>query len=610
MKPLPVDPVTAYARSVVTGKVVAGKLVRLAAKRHLRDLQKSRTKAWGYRYDRATAQRAVDFFPSHLVHVEGKWAGKPVVLEPCEEFIVGSLFGWLIKGTRLRRFRMSYAEVARKFGKSTLAAGIALLLAFFDGEAGAQVYTAATKREQAKIVWGLCSKMVSKSDALRSRIQRFAVNLSSVETGSKLEPLGADLDGLDGLNPNGAIIDELHAHKSRKMVTQIQTAAGARTQPLQFEITTAGWDRMSICWDHHEYAVRVLEEEGFDETWFVYIATIDAGDDWRDPKVWIKANPLLGVSKSVSYMEAECRRAQQLPSEQNDFLRYHLNVWTEQSKRHISMELWDENAAEEKVPTAPGDLIEFAGRECFCGMDLASTSDVAALVMVFPPTRQEQAAAIAEAEAEEREETEEERERREEEEAKPAEPAAPAVKVAPGPWRVLCRFWLPEETVAKRRDKTKYAEWARDGWLRTTPGNVTDYDYIRAEITELTSKLQIREIAYDRWNASQLVTDLVNDGAKMVPFGQGFQSMTPPMRELDRLLLSKRLRHGGNPVLRWMATNLAAKMDPAGNIKPDKEKSADKIDGMVALVMGLGRAIVDPGNHRSIYETRGLIILD
>jgi phage terminase large subunit-like protein len=556
-----VHPVTAYARKVTAGKIVAGRLVKLACERHLADLAKYRAGRGKLYFDNEAASRAIKFF-TVLHHSKGEWAGQKFILRPWQEFIIGSIFGWKRQdGTR--RFRTAYNEVGRKNGKSTISAGIALLLAFFDNEPGSECYVAATKREQAKICWSEAKRMVEATPELKKRIQiwRGVSNLSIESRAQKLEPLGADSDTLDGLNIHGAVIDELHAHKNRNMVDVIDTATGARRQPLLFEITTAGYDRQSVCWEHHDYSIKVLEGVIQDDTWFGYIACADEGDDWTDKKTWKKANPNLGVSVHLDDLVRKCEKAKEMPAAENAFRQKHLDEWTEQSERWISIEKWDACAE----PRAERDLL---GELCFGGLDLASTRDITAFVLVFPDD---------------------------------------------GAFDLLCRFWVPDEQMRERvkTDRVPYDVWLKQGFLKTTPGNVTDYDFIREEIRELAAKYDIREIAYDRWGATQLATQLQEDGAEMVEFGQGFGSMAAPTKELERLMLDKKIRHGGHPIMRWMASNVAVKRDPADNMKIDKSKSTEKVDGMVALAMAIGRASVflNEPPERSVYEDRDLLVL-
>lgn len=555
LAPARVDLVTAYARSVADGATVVGRPVRLACERHLRDLE--RGPARGLHFDAEAAERAVTFF-GFLRHSKGEWAGQPFELSDWQAFIVGSLFGWK-RADGTRRFREGYLEVARKNGKTTMLAGIGLLLAFFDDEPGAEVYAAATKREQAKICWGEARRMVQATPALRRRISVLVGNLHDERTHSKFEPLGADADSMDGLNISGAIGDELHAHKTRGIVDVLETATAARRQPMIVYITTAGHDRHSVCWQKREYALKVLQGVIEDDTVFAYIATIDEGDDWTDPKVWAKANPNLGISVKLDDLERKCRAAIETPSNQNAFKRLHLDIWTEQVSKWLTLEVWDRCAG-------PVDAEALRGRECYGGLDLASTTDLAALALLFP---------------------------RED-----------------GGFDELAYFWVPEEGLRKRveRDRVPYDVWERQGFIRATEGNVIDYAAIFECLTEeVAARFKLVDLGYDPWNATQLITQLMGEGLTCVPIRQGFASLSAPTKEFEKLVLAGRLRHGGNPVLRWMASNVAAASDPAGNIKPDKAKSADRIDGIVATIMALDRATRRQAPARSAYEDRGLM---
>jgi phage terminase large subunit-like protein len=530
--------VTDYAEQVVGGRIVTGTPVRLACERHLRDLQNP-----NLRFDEEKADLAIDFFQA-LTHSKGEWAGTPVLLEPWQKFIIGSIFGWFRQdGTR--RFRKTYTEVARKNGKSLIAAGVGLLLAFFDNEPGAEVYAAATKRDQAKIVWGEARRMVRASDGLKKRITTLVANLHSEATNSKFEPLGADEDSMDGLNIHGVIIDELHAHKNRKTYDVLNTATGARRQPMMFIITTAGYDRESICWQEHDYGIKILEQTINDESFFAYIATIEPDDDWGDPAVWIKANPNLGVSVKEDKIAEAVNKAKQVPGEQNALLRLHMDVWTQQADRWIDMATYD--ACDH--PIDPDDL---RGRPCYAGLDLSTVKDISALELWFPP----------------------------EEEGEPV--------------KILSMYWVPEDNIHKRSrdDRVPYDVWVREGYIKATEGNVVDYDVIRLDIGELGLLYEIKEIAVDRWNSTQLQTQLAGDGFEVADFGQGFASMTAPVKEIERRILERGISFGQNPVLKWMFSNIAVEQDAAGNLKMSKKLSREKIDGPVALAMACGRAIV------------------
>jgi len=573
--------VTAWARKVVDGRIVAGHLTRLACQRHLGDLKAG--KARGLVWDRAAALHAIEFF-SHLRHSTGEWAGQPFDLQPWQQFVVGSVFGWK-RADGLRRFRTAYVEVARKNGKSALLAGIALYALVADGEAGAHVYAAATTRDQARIVFGEAERMVAASPALSARVTRTVNNLAVLPTASWFRPLSADASKMDGLNVHFAAVDEVHEHPGPEIIQKLNTATGARRQPLIVEITTAGHDRHSVCRQHHEFSVKALEGTLPQETadpWFGFIATIDEGDDWTDPKVWVKANPSLGVTVKIDDLKRQIDEAREMPAQQNAIRRLRLNEWTEQVTRWLDMEVWAEGGLPVTAGGADiaGELARLeqllAGRECYGGLDLARVNDLSAFLLLFPPTRD------------------------------------PALGDLAGKWIVLSRFWVPEEDILRRarRDRVPYDVWRDQGFLVATPGNATDFAFIEAEIVSLAGRFDLRELAYDRTFAGEIVQHLQDEGLNLVQFGQGFLSMAAPTAELERLAVSRLLWHGGHPVLRWNASNVAVRHDPAGNIKPDKERSSERIDGIVALCNALGRAMLrDESAGRSIYAARRPMVL-
>lgn len=552
-------PAEGYAADVLAGRVVVNKWVRLAVERHQRDLREAKRR--GLVFDRAAGVYAITFIERFCRHSKGEWAGRPLTLSPWQQFFLWVLFGWK-RADGTRRFRTAWLEVARKNGKSTLAAGLALLLLVADHEAGAEVYSVATKKDQAKIVWGEAERMVKASPELRTRVATLRNNLSVVATHSKLEPLSSDENTLDGLNPHGAIADEVHAWRNRLLWDVMETATGSRRQPLLIAITTAGFDRTSVAFENHEYAQKVLQGLVPDDSFFALIYAIDDEDRWEDEACWPKANPNLGVSVKVDDLRRKAVKAKEMPAAQNALRRLHLNQWTEQQTRWIDLDLWDAGARDV-------DLATLAGRPCYAALDLSSTTDLSALALVFPP-------AVDETD-----------------------------------WRALLRFWLPRDNMAKRvrTDRVPYDVWADQGWIRLTDGNVIDYDVIRADVRELAELVEIREVAFDRWNATQLSTQLAGDGFTMVEFGQGFASMAAPTRALEEKLVGRTLAHGGNPVLRWMAMNVTVQQDAAGNRKPDKGKSRERIDGIVALLMALGRATVAPAEGESVYEDEDLFIL-
>jgi len=425
--------------------------------------------------------------------------------------------------------------------------------------------TAATKRDQARISHSEATRMVRSSPGLSKRIGIFKDNLHVEATASKFEPLGADADSMDGLNIHGALVDELHAHKKRDTWEVLETATGARRQPLQIAITTAGFDRQSICYEQRRYTERVLDGVVEDDTHFGIIYTIDEEDDWRDEGVWIKANPNLGVSVKLRDLRRKARQAAEMPAKQNSFKRKHLDIWTQQSSRWIDLELWKRNYHGPVIAEA------MHGRRCFGGLDLASVSDLAAWVMVFPDEDE------------------------------------------PDYIDVLCRFWCPEARLTAKDNPyaDHYRVWADEGWLTTTPGNAIDYGAVKAQVLADAQVYAIESVNIDRlYQGYQLAMELADEELEVVGMGMGFYSMAAPMRELEARLLARKVNHGNNPVLTWMADNLAVKEDPAGNLKPDKASSEGKIDGIVSLVMAIDRAMRRCESPVSPYETEDITFIE
>lgn len=508
-------------------------------------------------YDSKAADRVVEFFQNYLVHVKGRWAGQPFHLLPWEESLLREIFGWKNADGK-RRYRTVYVEVPRKNGKTSLCGGLALYLLMADGEYGAEVYCAAGDRAQASLVYNTAKEMYEASPTLQGKLEVFKRTMFHHESLSKYEVLSADAPTKHGLNASGIIIDELHVQPNRDLVDVLTTSIGAREQPLTIMITTAGYDRNSVCWEYHEYARQVIEGTLVDDTFYGILFAADEKDNWEDEAVWAKANPSLDQTIGLDYLRTEYKRAKEIPAYQNTFRRLHLNQWTQQSVRFIDMVHWNESAG-------IVDEEELQGEACYGGLDLASTIDIAAFVLIFPDAEKT--------------------------------------------YRVLPFFWIPGDNVKEkvRRDKVPYDLWIKQGYIKTTPGNVIDYGFIRKDINTLKEQYNIQEIAYDPWNATQITLELAEgDGMTMIPVRQGFQSMSAPTKELLKLIVSKQLRHGNNSVLNWMADNMAVKNDPAGNIKPDKEKSTQRIDGIVALIMALDRAIRNV-HAGSVYEERGLI---
>lgn len=562
----PPDPVTAYALDVVAGRVVAGRYIRKAAERHLSDLATGSKR--GLSFDVPAAMRAIAF-PELLRHYKGEWGplpgvrreGLPIVLEPWQKFVIGCLFGWK-RSDGTRRFRRVYLEVAKKNGKTLLAAVVAVLLAFFDGEPGAEVYAIATKREQAKICWNDARQMVKRNPRLAARLRTLALTIADERTASFFRPLGRDSgEGEQGFNPHGYIVDELHVLEDRDSLDNAETAVAARRQPVGFVITTAGVQRESVWWEERSDAIAVVEGRADDDGLLSLIYTLDEGDDPFDPAVWPKANPNLGVSVNVDGLREQAEIAKRNPGKVAAFLRFRMNVPTAVSTRSIDIDEWDACSGllpDEDYLDWEDRVFGLAARSGYGGLDLASVRDLTAFVFI---ARTEEVD----------EETGETTER----------------------YQALCRFFCPEDGIAERskRDNVPYADWVRDGYLIATPGNVTDYDFVEAEILGLADRHTIGEIGFDRWNATQLATDLLAEGAAMIAVSQTHAGLAPAWRELGKAILERTIEHGGHPVLRWMAGNVEVETDPAGNEKPSKRHSKERIDGMVALDMALGRWI-------------------
>jgi len=514
-------------------------------------------------YDKDAADFAVMFIES-LCHTKGTWAGKKFELIDWQEQIIRDLFGTL-KPNGYRQFNTAYVEIPKKQGKSELAAAVALLLCCGDGEERAEVYGCAADRQQATIVFDVAADMVRMCPALNKRVKILASQKRIIytPTNSFYQVLSAEAYSKHGFNIHGVVFDELHTQPNRKLFDVMTKGSGdARMQPLYFLITTAGTDTNSICYETHQKAKDILEGRKIDTTFYPVIYGADESDDWTDPRVWRKANPSLDITVGMDKVEAACNSAKQNPGEENSFRQLRLNQWVKQAVRWMPMDKWDACAFAVNED-------ELEGRVCYGGLDLSSTTDMTAFVLVFPPQDEDDK------------------------------------------YIILPYFWVPEDTLdlRVRRDHVPYDLWEKKGYLQTTEGNVVHYGYIEKFIEKLGERFNIREIAFDRWGAVQMVQNLDGMGFTVVPFGQGFKDMSPPTKELMKLVLEKRIAHGGHPVLRWNMDNIFIRTDPAGNIKADKEKSTEKIDGAVATIMALDRAI-RCGNDagESVYDTRGLLV--
>ena len=514
-------------------------------------------------YDDELAQFAVMFIES-LCHTKGTWAGKPFKLLDWQRQIIQDLFG-IVKPNGYRQFNTAYIEIPKKNGKSELAAAVALLLCCGDGEQRAEIYGCAADRGQATIVFDVAADMVRMCPALNRRCKILASQKRIIytPTNSFYQVLSAEAYSKHGFNIHGVVFDELHTQPNRKLFDVMTKGSGdARMQPLYFLITTAGTDTNSICYETHQKAKDILEGRKIDPTFYPVIYGAGEDEDWTDPKVWMKSNPSLGETIGMDKVEAACESAKQNPGEENSFRQLRLNQWVKQAVRWMPMDKWDACAF-------PVNEEMLEGRVCYGGLDLSSTTDLTSFCLVFPPEDEEE------------------------------------------PYYVLPYFWVPEDTLELRvkRDHVPYDLWNRQGYLETTEGNVVHYGYIEKFIERLGERFNIRDIAFDRWGATQMSQDLENMGFTVVPMGQGFASMSPPTKELMKLTLEKKIAHGGHPVLRWNMDNIFIRTDPAGNIKADKAKSTEKIDGAIAMIMALDRAIrCGNDTSESVYDTRGLLV--
>lgn len=546
-------PAEQYAQQVRNKEILTCELVQLAVQRYYRDLDNAFDKGWYF--DRKAAVRAITFI-ERLKHTKGEWAGQRFRLEPWQQFIIWNVFGWKnADGTR--RFRYAYIEIARKNGKTALSAGIGLYMLFADGEARPEVYSAATVKDQAKICFSDAVEIVKATD-LKNYLTPYRNSIVYELKGGMMKPLSSDYGTHDGLNPSCGIIDEFHAHKDSGMFDVIKSAFGARRQPLMFIITTAGVNKNGACYAYRDNVVKVLRGVNSDDTLFGIIYTLDDQSEWDNPKMWIKSNPNLGVSLSADYLADQVTDAKNRPEAVRNVMTKNVNLWVDAEKTWILDEAWMRCCGEMSVD-------DLAGCECWGGLDLSNISDITAYVLLFH-----------------------ERDR----------------------FQLLPFFWIPKEKMLEkiRKENINYDLWVRAGYVKVTEGNVIDYDFVKADILTIVSRYDLKSSAYDRWNSSQTIIDLQNEGMECNPFGQGYGSMSAPSKEFEKLVLSGRIEHFGNPVLRWMLASTVIKTDPAGNIKPDKEKSVQKIDGIVASIMALGEWMTaQAAEENDPYSKRGML---
>ncbi|HDR9100693.1 terminase large subunit (plasmid) [Burkholderia vietnamiensis] len=540
-----VDTANQYIDDVLAGRIVACKWVKLACERQRRDLARAEMgdPEFPYRFDNEAATRICEFIEL-LPHTKGRWARtrQSIKLEPWQAFILTTVFGWLHVDSGLRRFRRAYEEVARKNAKSTKSSGIALYLFAADGEPGAEVYSAATTRDQAKIVFDDARAMALREPDMCAALGvEILQHQLLTDDGSKFLPLSAEGSTLDGLNVHGGVIDELHAHKTRAVFDVIDSGTGARDQSLLWLITTAGSDLTGICYEQRTHVTKILEGVFVDETFFGIVFTLDDGDDWSDPSVWIKANPNLGVSVFVDDMEMACRKAQSMPSAVNNFLTKRLNVWVNADSAWMDMRAWERCADRDMR------LDDFVGERCWIGMDLAEKTDFAALVLVFERA---------------------------------------------GTFYVFPRFYLNEYAV-ENGSNSQYSGWERAGHIIVNEGNATDFDLIADDIRRFCGMFDVQEIPFDPAMSRYFATQLVKEGLPLVEIRQAPIFFTQPIIQTENLVLEGKLKFDGNPAMTWMVSNVVVTTSRYNGLKhPTKERPENKIDGPVAMFLALGRAMM------------------
>jgi phage terminase large subunit-like protein len=610
-----------YAQDVLSGHIKAGKLVRLACERFLTDLQNQTD----FYFDADAAQHVVDFF-GFLRHTKGVWAKKietsGFLLSAWQVFVLANLFGWIDRTTGCRRFRECYLEVARKNGKSTFIAGIGLYMMFADGEPGAEIYSAATTKEQASIVFQAAKDMVKVSPFLSSRIGSWRNNLHVDDTSSKFQPLASESNTLDGLNIHCGLLDELHEHPDRSLYDVLNTATGSRSQPLIICITTAGFQREGICWDTREHGIKVNGRKIVDNHFFAYIACLDDEDDWMDEANWIKSNPNLGVSVSLEAIRPNFLKAKEQPAAQNEFLRKHLNRWTSQNTAWLLDGKWEKccAAGEHANPDEQREqaLVRLKGRRCCLGLDMASTDDLVALTAIFPPCetvklpdipagqgffkmKAGEVKCLPETNIQQLLRLEAGVRTDEVPEAWLKDPKKfKVVQERDDKWSILVWFWMPEAFVADRMkaNRAPYDAWVRHKYIETCPGMQIDQQQIRNRVLELNSTYRVTEVGYDLWNTGWIGPKLIEDGLKVVKVPQRFEFLDQPTKTLTALITGGAVEHFNNPVLKWNASNVQLLLDSNGNQRPDKAKSKNKIDGIVATVLAMSRALANPQQQK------------
>ena len=548
-----------YIDDVLSGEITACKYVRQSCQRQLDDMKNGHER--GLYFDEDSAQIVIDFF-SILQHSKGKWAGQCIELEPWQQFILWCVFGWK-KEDGTRRFRIAYNEMARKNGKSTFAAGIGLYGLLADGEEGAEIYSAATKMDQAKIIHQEAIRMVRKSVSLKKRCGIHVNNIHVLSTNSKFEPLGSDAKTLDGLNPHITTVDELHAHPDSSVWDVIRSAIGARSQPLIFAITTAGFNTQCFCKQQRDYALNVISGLVEDDSLFAIVYTLDEGDDWKDEDVWIKANPNIDVSVSREDMRDMAREAVESAEKRNNFMTKKLDIWTTQHISYFNVEKWNQCRTHDKM------IDDFAGRRCYLGLDIASKLDITANVAIFPNGDK---------------------------------------------YEILPFFYCPREGALQRsrKDRVPYLSWAENGWITLTDGNKVDTNFIVSDIRRIFDICDVQMLGFDPWGFTALQDMMTNEGIdtkNLIEVRPVIQHLSEPTKELAADIIDRKIVHNNNPVMTWMIGNTVVYKDPNDNVRPVKNKSFEKIDGVMALIIGKSILMQQKQPIQSVYESRGMLVI-
>lgn len=540
-----------YASDVISGAVPACQNIIKACERALEMRENTE-----FYYDLEKAVKPVRF-ATFLQHLKGPLAGQPILMEPWQIFMITQIYGWYRVSDDRRVVRTIYIEVPRKNGKSTLLSVLALYHLLADGEASAEVYAAAVTRDQARIVFGDAQAMVRGSPNLKKALGVHRSNIFHTPTNSKFEPLSADAGSLEGKNPSFSVVDEMHVHKNPDVWDVLNIASGARAQPLIFGITTAGTNREGVAYQLRDYGIKVINGLVEDPTFFTLVYGIDEGADWKDKANWVAANPNYGVSVQPDDLDRLFLQAAESPSAETNFRTKRLNEWRNATDAWLTSADWE--ACDDELPP----IESLAGQPCYIGLDLASVSDMACVAALFPQK---------------------------------------------GKVYAYVKSYLPLDTITEKAGHMSehYRQWMEEGQLVATDGNVTDLAYIKDQVLQMCEKFNVREIAFDPYGACELSASMIDQGLPMVKFGQGIASMSGPSKSLEKLIKSRKFVHGGDPVLKWMASNCVIYTDVNENVKVKKETNANKIDGIIACIMALGRLEVNGGLVENPYETRGI----